>query len=501
VSAGDGGRTRNGTDHDVVVIGGGPGGYATAFRAHARGLDVGLVERAEIGGTCLHRGCIPSKATLHVAEVLEEVHRAEVLGLKLRFDGIDGDGLASFRRDVIAGLHKGLVGLTDKRTTRYEGHGRVVRTDDGLAVEVVGADDGVTTLTARHVVLATGSVARSLPGVEIDGEVVQTSDQALWFTQPPARAVIIGGGAIGVEFASMWAPMGTEITIVEALDRLLPLEDADASALLQRAFRRRGIEVLTGARVTAVTRDGDEASVELALGDPDGAGEVRTLRADRVLVATGRAPRTADSGADELRLLDDRGFVVTDPYGATGVPGVWAVGDVRPTLALAHAAFAEGFVAADRIAEVADVQPVDHVHTPRVTYSQPEVASVGLTEAQARERFGDDAVAVASVSFRGNAKGIIAGSDGTVKVVYATDGAAAATPGIGLDPSGRATGPVLGVHIVGPHATDLIGGATLATAWEALPVELAAITHAHPSLEEALGEAFMVAAGVPFHAH
>ncbi len=241
----------DGPVHDVVVVGGGPGGYATAFRAHARGLDVALVERAEVGGTCLHRGCIPSKATLHVAEVLEEVHRAEVLGLKLTYDGIDGDGLEAFRRGVISGLHKGLVGLTEQRTTLHRGHGRVVRDRSGaprarrgagLAVEVVGDDGQVTTVRGRHTVLATGSVARSLPGVEIDGEVVQTSDQALWFTTPPRRAVIVGGGAIGVEFATMWAPMGTEVTIVEALDRLLPLEDADSSKLLQRAFTRRGID-------------------------------------------------------------------------------------------------------------------------------------------------------------------------------------------------------------------------------------------------------------------
>jgi dihydrolipoamide dehydrogenase len=491
VSAAGGGPT-----HDIVVLGGGPGGYATAFRAHARGLDVALVERAEIGGTCLHRGCIPSKATLHVAEVLEEVHRADVMGLKVSFDGIDGDGLQAFREGVISGLHKGLVGLTEKRTTLHRGHGRVVRDGDGLAVEVTDDEGDVTTVRGRHVVLATGSVARSLPGVEIDGEVVQTSDQALWFTTPPERAVIIGGGAIGVEFASMWAPMGTQVTVVEALDRLLPLEDADSSKLLERAFKRRGIEVLTGARVAGVGRDGNGASVEVQVGD-----EIRTLEADRVLVATGRGPRTGDTGAAELGVLDERGFVVTDAYGATEVEGLWAVGDVRPTLALAHAAFAEGFVVGDRIAGVPDVQPVDHVHTPRVTYSHPEVASVGLTETQARERHGDDAVKVASSSFRGNAKGILAGSDGTVKVVYAAGGAAAAAPGVGFDPTGEASGPVLGVHIVGPHATDLIGGATLATAWEALPVELAAITHAHPTLEEALGEAFQVAAGLPFHAH
>jgi dihydrolipoamide dehydrogenase len=490
--------------HDLVVLGGGPAGYAAAFRAHARGLSVAMVERDRVGGTCLHRGCIPSKATLHVAEVLEEVHRADLLGLRLAYDGLDGDALEGFRQGVIDGLYKGLVALARKRTTLHEGTGRIVRAapdgprdrgDDGLAVEVRGEDGATTTVRGRHVVLATGSVPRTLPGVEIDGEVVQTSDQALWFTTPPERAVIIGGGAIGVEFATMWAPMGTHVTVVEALDRVLPLEDAASSALLERAFRRRGIEVLTGARVAGVTRDGAGAQVEVTVGE-----RTQVLEADRVLVATGRGPNTAGTGAAELGVLDDRGFVRTDAYGATDVDGLWAAGDVRPTLALAHAAFAEGFVVADRVAGVPDVQPVDHVHTPRVTYSHPEVASVGLTEAEARERHGDD-VAVATVSFKGNAKGIIAGVDGQVKVVHATTGATAAAPGIGFDPSGQATGPVLGVHIVGPHATDLIGSATSATAWGALPIELAAITHAHPTLEEALGEAFQVAAGLPFHAH
>jgi dihydrolipoamide dehydrogenase len=473
--------------HDVVVLGGGPGGYATAFRAVARGLDVALIEQDKVGGTCLHRGCIPSKANLHVAEVLEEVHRGEVLGLKLRFDGLDGEGLAAFRQGVIDTLYKGLDYLATRRATRHTGRGRLVQNDQGrVAVEVVEADGSATLVEGRHVVLATGSVPRTLPAIEVDGEVVQTSDEALWFTEAPGRAVVIGAGAIGMEFASMWAPMGTAVTVVEALDRVLPLEDADCSEAVTKAFGRRGIDVLTSAAVTAVERDGAGARVTVEV---DGAE--RVLEADRVLVAIGRGPRTADIGADELGILDDRGFVVTDEWGATQVDGLWAVGDVRPTLALAHAAFAEGFAVADRIAEVDHAQPVDHVHTPRVTYCNPEVASVGLTEEAARERFGDDAVATTTSSLRHNAKGILAGSDGFVKVVHA----AGETP-VGAAGAG---GPVLGVHIVGPHATDLIAEATLATAWEAVPAELAAITHAHPSLYEAMGEAFQSAAGLPFH--
>lgn len=469
--------------HDIVVVGGGPGGYAVAFRAAARGLDVALVEQEKVGGTCLHRGCIPSKAILHVAEVLEEVHRADVMGLRVSFDGIDGDNLSGFRDGVIANLHKGLDFLVKQRCTFHHGHGRIV--EPGV-VEVT-ADDGATTrVEARHVVLATGSSPRSIPGVEIDGEVVQTSDQALWFTSPPAKAVIIGAGAIGMEFASMWHPMGTEVTVVEALDRVLPLEDEEVSKAVARAYRKKKIETLTGARVTGVERVDDRAVVSVQVGD-----ETRDLDADVVLVAIGRGPNTADTGAEELGVLDDRGFAKVDEWGATSVDGVWAVGDVLPTLALAHAAFAESFVVADRIAGV-ETTPVDHLHTPRVTYCHPEVASVGLTEAQAAEAHGPDLVTSHTYSLKANAKGIISGVDGFVKVVALKDGP-------GLAPG--ATGETLGVHVVGPHATDLIAEATLATSWGALPEELAAITHAHPSLYEAMGEAFQAIAGLPFHGH
>ena len=471
--------------HDVVVIGGGPGGYATAFRAALRGLDVALVERDRVGGTCLHRGCIPSKAILHVAGVLEEVARAEVLGLKLTDDGLDGEALGAFRDGVVTRLHTGLDHLAGRRTTRYDGHGRLLVEDGSRVVEVEDADGATRRLTADHVVLATGSVPRELPSLPVDHEVVQTSDDALWFTSAPERAVIIGGGAIGVEFASMWAPMGTQVTVVEALERLLPLEDADSSAALEAAFRRRGISVLTDASVTGLSVEDGVAELDVEVEGSD-----RRLTADRVLVAVGRVPNTADCGAAELGLLDDRGHVQTDEAGATAIEGVWAVGDIRPTLALAHAAFAEGMVVGDRIAGH-PTAAVDHTQTPRVTYSHPEVASVGLTEAEAVARYGRDEVTATTTSLKGNAKAIIAGSDGQVKVVHRTGGTPVGAPGDG--------GAVLGVHVVGPQATELIAAATLATTWDAVPAELAAITHAHPSLSEAIGEAYLAAAGLPLH--
>jgi dihydrolipoamide dehydrogenase len=471
--------------HDVVVVGGGPGGYATAFRASIRGLDVALVEQGQLGGTCLQRGCVPSKAILHVAGIRDELARAEVLGLEVAVGGLDGGGLAAFRDGVVTRLTKGLDQLAAHRTTRVGCRGRLVPDGDGVAVEVTAPDGTTSVLEAPHVVLATGSVPAMLPGVTIDGEVVQTSDQALWFSAAPERAVIIGGGAIGVEFASMWAPFGTQVTVVEALERLLPLEDHDSSAALTRAYRRRGIEVVTAARVQGVEVADGLAQVEMVVD-----GSARRLSADRVLVAVGRRPRTEDTGAAVLGILDERGAVVTDAWGATAVPGLWAVGDVRPTLALAHAAFAEGQVVADRIAGL-DVPAVDHTRTPRVTYSHPEVASVGWTEAEARARYGDDGVEVTTTSLAGNAKAIIAGQDGLVKLVRRVG----ATP---LGAPGEAGG-ILGVHVVGPQATELIAAATPVVTWGAVPAELATLPHAHPSVAEALGEAYLAAAGLPLH--
>ena len=474
------------TVHDIVVIGGGPGGYGVAFRAAARDLDVAMVEADRMGGTCLNRGCIPSKSILHVAGVLEDVRRAGDFGLDVTFNGLDGEALDAFREQVMGQLRTGLTALAEQRTTYVEGYGRLTRAQGEVKeVEVELADGGTQTLRGRHVVLATGSVPRVPGGWEVDGEVVQTSDQALWFTTAPAKAVIIGAGAIGMEFASMWEPMGTQVTVVEALDRVLPLEDPDSSKAVARAFKKRGIDVRTGTKVVGVNRDGDTGRVVV---EQD--GQVDELTADVVLVAIGRGPNTADTGAEEAGVLDDRGFADTDDLGRTKLPGVWAVGDVRPTLALAHAAFAEGFAVADAIAGL-DPRPVDHVQTPRVTYCHPEVASVGLTEQEARDAHGE--VVTTKYSLKANAKGIIHDSAGFVKVVAArVDESPAHPDGIGA---------TLGVHVVGPMATDIIGEAALATSWEALPSEVAAITHAHPSLYEAMGEAFMAVAGVPFHGH
>ncbi|MDQ2650729.1 MAG: dihydrolipoyl dehydrogenase [Actinomycetota bacterium] len=464
---------------DVVVIGGGPGGYATAFRAVDRGLKVAVVEGDLVGGTCLNRGCIPSKAALHVAEVLEQLGRGASIGLNVTGASVDGHGLDAFRTSVMDRMRSGLAGLLESRTTFFAGWGSVVSADDNGGVVRVALTDGTTTsIDARAIVLATGSVPRTIRGVPQDGRVVLTSDEAVRFTTPPPRAVIVGAGAIGMEFASMWRSMGSEVTVVEAAPRVLPLEDEDCSTAVRRAFRRRGIGVLVGATVESVqVADSQRATVTVSA---DGA--TSTLEAEVVLMAVGRRPRTDELGLEPFGIVDERGHLATNRHGRTAIASIWGVGDVQPTLALAHAAFAEGFVVADAIAGRSP-EPVDFDQVPRVTYCHPEVASVGLTEARARQQFGD--VHATTYSLKGNAKAVIEGVDGFAKVVCA----------------GGADGPVLGVHIVGPRATDLIGEATLATSWGALPRELAAIVHAHPTLYEALGEAFLAAAGTPFHAH
>jgi dihydrolipoamide dehydrogenase len=462
---------------DVVVLGGGPGGYAVALRAAGRGQSVTLVEADKVGGTCLHWGCIPSKAMLHVGEVLDTARHADRFGLDLTVGEVDVAKLGAFRDKVQTQLWKGLAGLMkSKGITVVQGRGTVA--DDGRTV-VVETGSGEERASGRHLVIATGSKVRSLPGIDIDGRVVITSDEATRLARIPRRALVIGSGAVGLEFASLFRSLGAEeVTVVEALERIAPLEDADLSKQLTRSYRKRGITTIAPGMVESVKVDGDEATVTIRVGEAE-----QTHVVDTVLVAVGRAPRTEGIGLEPLGITDERGFMPVDPFCRTSADGVWAVGDLLPppALALAHAGFAEGFLVADAIAGVEAV-PIDYTQVPRVTYTSPEVASIGLTEAQARERFGD-AVST-SYSLRGNAKGIIHDSDGFVKVV-----------------SGGPEGAVLGVHVIGPHATDLIAEAQLITAWGALPSEVAQLVHPHPTLAEAMGEAHLAAAGTPFHTH
>lgn len=451
---------------DVVVLGGGPGGYSAALRAAGHGLSVAIVEADSLGGTCLHRGCIPSKALLHVAHVADQLRVAPALGFDVAVPAPALDRVHAFRDGIVRTLHQGLEGLLRARAVNIiRGRGRVV---DAGEVAVEGSD-GTTTVRARHVVVATGSSPAVMNGFRVDGVHVLDSDAALRLARVPSRAAVIGAGAVGVEFASLWRSLGAEVVLIEAADTILPLEDPAVAAVLRRALERRGIEIRASTHVAGMSQAGH--GVILNVDDDE-------LPVEQVLVAIGRRPTTAGAGLAELGVLDDRGYVDVDAYGRSPVDNVWAVGDVVPTLALAHAAFAEGFVVADAIAGESPV-PVDHALVPRVTYCNPEVASVGLTETQARERHGDVVVTVQPLG--GNARALVEQSEGAVKLVT--------TP----------LGEVVGVHIVGPMATELVAQAASVTAWGTFADEAAAVVTAHPTLAEALREAYLAAAGRPFH--
>ncbi|HWS58023.1 MAG TPA: dihydrolipoyl dehydrogenase [Actinotalea sp.] len=451
---------------DIVVLGGGSGGYATALRATELGLSVALIESGKLGGTCLHNGCIPTKALLHAAEVADAARESQKFGVRATLEGIDMAGVNSYKDGVVGRLYKGLQGLVAAhKVTFVEGHGRLVAAD---TVEV----DGVR-YTGRHVVLATGSYARSLPGLEIGGRVM-TSDQALVLDHVPASVVILGGGVIGCEFASVWTSFGAKVTIVEALPSLVPNEDPAISKAFERAFRKRGIAFSTGVRFQGVTQD--DAGVHVSLEDGT------AFDAELLLVAVGRGPRTQGLGYEEQGLRMDRGFVLTDERLHTGVANIHAVGDIVPGLQLAHRGFQQGIFVAE---EIAGLSPVAIVESgiPRVTYSEPEVASVGLTEAKAKEVYGADAVRTLEYNLGGNGKSQILGTAGFVKLVRRVDG------------------PVVGVHMIGARVGELIAEGQLIVGWEAYPEDVAALVHAHPTQNEALGEAFMALAGKPLHAH
>jgi dihydrolipoamide dehydrogenase len=450
---------------DLVILGGGSGGYAAALRAAELGLSVVLVEKDKLGGTCLHRGCIPTKALLHSGEIADAARDGEQFGVKTSLAGIDMDGVNAYKDGVVSRLHKGLQGLIKSRGITYvEGEGRLV---SPTAVQVGGQ-----TYEGRHVLLATGSYARTLPGVEIDGTKVITSDHALRLDRVPASAIVLGGGVIGCEFASAWTSFGVDVTIVEALPHLVPLEDESSSKLLERAFRRRKIGFELGNKVTRVQTTEDGVRVELENG--------KALEAELVLVAVGRGPVSEGLGYEEAGVAIDRGYVLVDDLCQTNVPTISAVGDLIPTLQLAHVGFAEGILVAERLAGL-DVRPIDYAGVPRITYSDPEVASVGLTEAQARERHGD--VTTLTYDLAGNGRSQILKTAGAVKLVQAPDG------------------PVVGVHIVGSRVGELIAEAQLIYNWEALPDEVAALIHPHPTQSEAVGEAHLALAGKPLHTH
>jgi dihydrolipoamide dehydrogenase len=455
---------------DVVILGGGSGGYAAALRAAELGKSVVLIEKDKVGGTCLHRGCIPTKALLHAGEVADSARESAQFGVNASFEGIDMAGVHKYKDGVITKNWKGLQGLIRSRgITIVEGEGRLT----GPKQVSVGDQ----TYTGTNVVLATGSYSRTLPGLELDGQRVITSEHALGLDHVPASAIVLGGGVIGVEFASAWKSFGADVTIVEALPHLVPLEDEANSKLLERAFRRRGINFKLGARFERVENTDSGVKVHLEGG--------QALEAEVLLVAVGRGPTSANLGYEEAGVKMDRGFVIVDEYCRTSVDGVYAVGDLVPTLQLAHVGFAEGILVAEHLAGQ-PVVPIDYAGVPRITYSSPEVASVGLTEAQAAEKFGADAIKTVTYDLSGNGRSAILNTKGAVKLVAEKS-----------DGSGR----VLGVHIVGDRVGELIAEAQLIYNWEALPSEVAQLIHPHPTQSEAIGEAHLLLAGKPLHVH
>ena len=455
-----------GSSYDIVILGGGSGGYACALRAAELGQRVAMIERGRVGGTCLHRGCIPTKALLHAAEVADQAREGKSFGVLSTLDGIDMAGVNAYKDKVVTRLWKGLQGLISFR------HIDVIE-GDGQLVSPTQVKVGDRVIEGAHVVLATGSEARSLPGLAIDGQRVISSDQALTLDRVPSSAVILGGGVIGVEFASIWRSFGAEVTIVEMLPHLLPLEEESSSKLLERAFRRRGIGQKLGVRFEGVKETESGVSVTLEGGV--------TLDADLLLVAVGRGPVSAGLGYEEAGVATDRGFVTVDGYCQTNVPTISAVGDLIPGPQLAHAGFAEGIMVAERLGGLA-VTPIDYDGVPRVTYSDPEVASVGITSATAAAR-GIEFTAF-TYDLAGNGKSQILQTQGAAKVIATAGG-----------------GPVLGIHLVGARAGDLIAEGQLIYNWEATPADVAQLIHPHPTQSEALGEAHLALAGKPLHVH
>jgi dihydrolipoamide dehydrogenase len=464
-------------DFDLVVLGAGTGGYAAAFRASQLGLRVALVDEDKLGGTCLHRGCIPTKALLESAAFAERLRHAAEFGLKLPGEAeVDYAQIAKRRDQVVTRMWKGVQTLVKKyEVTWVAGRGRL---DGPGRVRVLQAGEdgtpgtgGERILNAGDVILATGSRVKSLPGITPDGKRIVTSDDVLRMDTMPASVIIIGAGAVGVEFASLYHDLGAKVTVLEYLPAIVPLEDREVSKELERSFRRRGIDAITDARFDGASVVADDGGVRITVG-PEG-GEATELSAEMLLVAAGRATNVEDVGLETTKAEVDRGFVKVDGQMRTKQPHLYAIGDIVGGLMLAHTAAHEGIIAAHTIAGDPDVHPMDYVMQPRATYCRPEIASVGLTEQQCEER--GLPVKIGKIPFQAVGKAIIGGEyEGFAKIIGHAE-----------------TDDTLGIHIIGPHATDLIAEASLALTLDATPWEIALATHAHPTYAEVLAEAAM----------
>ncbi len=450
-------------EFDILILGGGSAGYSAALRAVQLGFTVGLIEKEKLGGTCLHTGCIPTKAYLHAAEVAQEAKESAKYGVNVSFESIDMDKVRSYKDSIVAGKFKGLSGLLKmKKVQVIQGEGKLT---------------GPTTITVaeeeykgKHIILASGSISKTF-GLEIKDRVI-TSTQALEMDYLPKSAIVLGGGVIGSEFASMWNSMGVEVTIIEGLPHLVPNEDPAIIKVVEREFKKRGIRFNTGTLFEKVEQDANGVKVSLADG--------KVFEAELVLVAVGRGPNTAGFGYEEQGIPMDRGFVLTNDRLHTGVANIYAIGDIVPGVQLAHRGYQQGRFVAEEIAGLNPL-PVEDINIPKVTFCDPEIASIGYTQPKAEEKFGKDQIEVTEYNLAGNGKSSILGTSGLVKVIRQKDG------------------PIVGVHMVGKRMGEQIGEAQMWVAWEAFPEDVAQFIHAHPTQNESLGEAAMALAGAALH--
>lgn len=452
-------------EYDVVILGAGSGGYACALRSAQLGMTVALIEGDKVGGTCLHRGCIPTKALLHAAEVADEMREGPSIGVKGTFEGIDMEALNSYKSGVVEKMFKGLTGLINAAgIDTIAGWGRLVAQD---TVEVNGER-----IKGKNIVLATGSYSKTI-GQTITDRVI-TSDKALTMDTVPGSVIVLGGGVIGCEFASVWNSYGADVTIIEGLDRLVPNEDADVSKMLERSFRKRKIAFKTKTMFDRVEEDANGVHVFTQDG--------KQYDAEYLLIAIGRGPSTANLGYEEQGITIDRGFVITNERLHTGVGNIYAVGDIVPGVQLAHRGFLQGLFVAD---EIAGNNPalVNEDNIPKVTFSNPEIASVGLSQQKAEEKYGKDNVETSTFNLAGNGKSQMLGTTGFVKLVREKDG------------------PIVGFHSIGARMGEQVGEGMLMVAWESYPEDFDGLIHAHPTQNESVGEAILALAGKPLHTH
>ena len=466
------------TSFDLIVVGGGPGGYVAAIRAAQLGLKTAVVEREHMGGICLNWGCIPTKALLRTSEVYGLIKHADAYGLSVKEVSFDPAKIVERSRKVAAQLNAGVRGLMRKnKVTVFDGAAKLAGTEGGLRkVAVVLTDKSAVTLTGKNVILATGARARQLPGLEADGKLVWSYKEAMVPAAFPKSLLVVGSGAIGIEFASFYRTMGAEVTVCEVLDRVLPVEDEEVSAFARKAFEKQGMKILTGATVSNLRKGKDNVTATITV-----AGKSEEITVDRVISAVGIVGNVENLGLEGTKVKVEKTHIVIDQWGFTGEPNVYAIGDVAGPPWLAHKAMHEGVLVVEKIAGVKGVHPMNTANIPGCTYCQPQVASIGLTEAAAKAK--GLKVKVGKFPFIGNGKAIALGEpEGFIKTIF-----------------DAGTGELLGAHMIGAEVTELIQGYSVAKTLETTEADLIATVFPHPTLSEMMHEAVLAAYGRTLH--